>query len=129
MPEAQNTKLAAIVPIARPEGQRKDYRFYKSDKGTSFKATFEMNETLSRDPVINVTISKVGADGKAILNNEGEVELFTQSHTFTITERSSEGFDLPSRVNEIMATLVAQTENQIASKEAIQNIDSWWQSE
>lgn len=128
MPEAQNTKLAAILPIARPEGQRKDYRFYKSDAGNSFKATFEMTETLSRDPVINVTISKVGTDGKAILNDEGEVELFTQSHTFTLTERSSADFDLPTRVNEIMATLVAQTENQLAAKEAILGIDSWWQS-
>lgn len=113
----------------RPEGQREDYLFVRSvESGREFKALVAIDRTQQRDPVLKLSISEVGDDGKALRDEAGQTDIYRISHTVTQAERDAEGFDLTQTAQQLLAASVERFEEQDGALAAAKQLAAGWGS-
>jgi len=117
----------AIKTVAKPAGQKAEYRFLKNDvSGRNFKAKHEIKENILKQPMIAVTVALADATGKAIVNAEGEIELFTHTHVFTQAELTDPKFNATSVLDKILSNTIENKERDLDARKQIDTMLQSW---
>ncbi len=117
----------AVKTIARPAGQSTAYKFLLNEEtGRQFKATNERAENILKQPTLSVSIAVTDAAGKALVNADGEVELFTHTHVFTQAELTGPAFNAKAVLDKILSDAILNKERDLAARNQLDTMLKAW---
>jgi hypothetical protein len=132
-------KVTEIEVVSQPEGYEKtDYQFFlNKTTGQLWKALVAIQQAHS--PIINgdieaaptqlavqVSVSPVDKDGKALRDEEKPIIIDTLSHTFTHVEMGEEDFDPTKRIMAIIAERIHVGEARLDGVKKIKELGEAW---
>lgn len=118
--------MVKIANAPRPKDQREDYRFFKETKsGDKFKSLAE-TDIVGINPVLKVSVSQVDAEGKAMVDTDGNAIVSWHSHTFTPIELEDPDFDPEKRLTFVLTTIIEAYQTAKNNREKIDKLKAAW---
>lgn len=121
--------MARVTLMPRPHGQSEEYRFFKNaETGTTFKAKQALAKNMLDQPMLRLSLSEIGSDGKAVLDENGNVPVYWWTHVFTQDELASPTFDPETALAEALDAAVNDKERDVLSRKRLDEMSAKWKT-